>query len=134
MTKEHELGHTLPFASTILIHLVFLVLIVCTGMARNYIPLFNWIRFLVPALAYFEVRWVLRSGMKKKKVEASAEMAARTAAAVAAAASIDDYQEWLRYLAMPNRPPRRPGMTVEEEYKQWLLERAKNRYAAHSRR
>jgi len=55
-------------------------------------------------------------------------------AARAAAASLDDYQEWFRYLAMPNRPPRKPGMTVEEGYRQWLLERAKSRIAVHPNR
>lgn len=131
MTKEHQTGLTLPIGLTILTHLVFLSFIVCLGIVRHYIPFFMWIRYVVPALAFFEVKWLLRSTEKKKEAEVSSAKAARAAAAVAAAASIDDYQEWLRYLARPNRPPRKPGMTVEEEYKQWLLERAKNRQATH---
>jgi hypothetical protein len=123
---------------TILTHLVFLALIVLLGIVGRHIPFFTWIRYFVPALAFFEVKWLLRSGMKKIEVQVHSEKAARAAAtvaaAVAAAATIDDYQEWLRYLAKPNRPPRMPGMTVEEEYKQWLLARARNRLTPHLKR
>jgi hypothetical protein len=132
MTKEHETGLSLPIALTILTHLAFLAFVVCLGIVSRYIPFFMWIRYLVPALAYFEVKWLLRSGNRKIKEKAASEKAAR--AAVAVAVSLDDYQEWLRYLAMPNRPPRMPGMTVEEEYRQWLLARAKSRIAAHPNR
>ncbi len=134
MTKEHETGLPLPIGPTILTHLVFLALVVCLGTVGRHIPFFVWIRYFIPVLAFLEVKWILRSTKKMKEVEVSSENAARIAAAVAAAATIDDYQEWLRYLARPDRPPRRPGMTVEEEYKQWLVARAKNRLAAHPRR
>jgi len=134
MTKEHETGLALPLGPTILTHLVFLALIVCLGIGRHYIPFFVWIRYFVPALAFFEVKWIGLSSEKIKEVQASSEKAARIAAAVAASASIDDYQEWLRYLARPDRPPRMPGMTVQEEYKQWLLARSKSRFATPTKR
>lgn len=134
ISKEHETGSAMPTGPAILIHLAFLALIVCLGFGRNYIPLFKWIRYAVPASAYFEVRWLLRIRAREKEVQVSAEKNARVAAAVAAAVNVDDYQEWLSYLAKPDRPPRRPGMTVEEEYKEWLLARAKGRLPVHSKR
>jgi len=134
MTKEHETGLALPIGPTILAHLVFLALIVCLGICGRYIPLFAWIRYFVPALAFLEVKWIGRTSEKIKEVQALSEKAACIASAVAASASIDDYQEWLRYLARPDRPPRKPGMTVEEEYKQWLLARSKSRFATHPKR
>ena len=134
MSKEHELGRSLPVGPAILAHLVFLAFIIGLGLARRSIPFFIWLRYPVPALAYFEVKWILRVREKEQKVEASAQKAARAAAAVAAAVSIDDYQEWLRYMAMPNRPTRKPGLSVEEEYKLWLLARAKSRIAPQQKR
>ncbi len=72
-------------------------------------------------------------GKRKQQVQESAHKADLVAAAVAAAATVDDYQEWLKYLAQPNRPPRKPGLSVQDEYKQWLVARAKSRVAPRPR-
>jgi hypothetical protein len=121
-----------------LTHLTCLALVVGLGIGLRYIPFFGLIRYIVPALGVFEIKWLFGRGMKKKEVRVSSEKSAATAAAVAAAvsaaATVDDYQEWLRYLAKPNRPPRKPGMSVEDEYKQWLLDRARSRLPAHPKR
>jgi hypothetical protein len=72
-------------------------------------------------------------GKKKQQAQEAAHKAELAATAVAAAATVDDYQEWLKYLATPNRPTRKPGLSVQDEYKQWLLARARAKVAPHPR-
>jgi hypothetical protein len=138
MTAEYETGFTPPIGLTVLAHPICLALVVFLGIELRHIPYFGLIRYVVPALAVFEIKWLFARGKKKKEVldssEKAAAAAATRAAAVSAAATVDDYTDWLHYLAQPNRPPRLPGMSVQDEYKQWLLVRAKNRYAAHPKR
>ncbi len=132
---EHETGFSLPVFSTILTHLACLALVVCFALGRHVIPFFGWIRLFVPALAPFERDWLFKARVQNttKPVPVSkgeaAEKAAAVASAAAASATIDDYQEWLKYLAQPNRPPRKPGTSVQDEYKQWIVARAKARLA-----
>jgi hypothetical protein len=136
MIAEHETGFSLPIGSTIVTHVACLAVVVCFALGRGHIPFFGWIRLFVPALAPFEVRWLF-SGNKNRKTDKpvpvskqeAEKKAALVASAVAAAATVDDYEEWLKYLAQPKRPPRKPGMTVQDEYKQWLLARARARVA-----
>ncbi|MGA3343345.1 MAG: hypothetical protein ABSC76_00630 [Terracidiphilus sp.] len=138
MSADYETDLTLPIGSIALTHLICLTLVVSLGIGLRHVPYVGLIRYVVPALGVFEIKWLFRRGMKKKQVQVSAEKAAKAAAtkaaAVAASATVDDYRDWLRYLALPNRPPRQPGMTVEDEYKQWLLARAKSRLAIHPKR
>jgi hypothetical protein len=131
MIAEHETGFSLPIGSTIVTHLACLALVVCFALGRGHIPFFGWIRLFVPALAPFEVNWLFKGRIKNapKKVPVSKEKAEAVAAAIAATATVDDYQEWLKYLAQPSRPPRKPGMSVQDEYKQWLLARARAKVA-----
>ncbi|MGD0940242.1 MAG: hypothetical protein ABR905_11070 [Terracidiphilus sp.] len=130
--SEHETGFSLPVGSTIITHLACVSLVVCFALGRGLIPFFGLIRLFVPALAPFEAQWLFsgkKSNSKNKPVPISKEKAAQKAAAVAdavaATATVDDYEEWLRYLAQPNRPPRKPGVSVQDEYKQWLVARAR---------
>ena len=138
MTAEYETGFTPPIGLTILTHPICLILVVFLGIELRHIPYFGLIRYVVPALGVFEIKWLFSRGKKKNEVAVSSEKAGAAAvtraAAVSAAATVDDYQYWLRYLAQPNRPPRVPGMSVQDEYKQWILVRAKNRLAAHPKR
>lgn len=138
MNADHETGLPLPIPSIALTHLICLTFVVGLGIGLRHIPFVAPLGYVVPALGVFEIKWLFRRGMKKKEVQDSAEKAAAAArieaTAVAAAATVDDYRDWLRYLAQPNRPPRRPGMSVDDEYKQWLLTRAKNRIAGHPKR
>jgi len=138
VTAEHKVGISLPIGMTILTHTACLAVVVCFAMGRNTIPFFGLIRLFVPALAPFEVEWLFKARNQNTTDKAvpvskddAAQKAAAVANAVAAAATIDDYQEWLKYLAQPNRPPRKPGMSVQDEYKQWLLARARSRVASH---
>jgi len=136
MISEHETGISLPIVSTIASHLACVALVVCFGLGRGHIPFFGIIRYLVPALAPFEAQWLFKANKhktKEKKLPISKEKAAQKAAAVAnaitASVTVDDYEEWLRYLAQPGRPPRKPGVSVQDEYKQWLLARARAKVA-----
>ena len=135
MIAEHETGLSMSVFSTIITHLACLAVVVCFALERHHIPFFGWIRLFVPALAPFERDWLFKARItnKDKTLPASkgevAQKAAAVANAVAAAATVDDYEEWLRYLAQPNRPPRKPGVSVQDEYKQWLLARARSRAA-----
>jgi hypothetical protein len=110
------------------------------GIVGPFIPhssIFNIIASLLTNLAglvLWIMYWVKISGYSRRlgnvrDPEAVAQEDALLAKAVAATVTVDDYQEWLKYLAMPNRPPRKPGQTVQDEYKQWILARARSRIA-----
>jgi hypothetical protein len=135
LSADYEKDLTPPIGSTILVHLLCLILVVFVGIGLRHVPFVGLIRYALPAVGIFEIKWLFDQRKKKKQIEISAEKAAadaaRAATAVAAAATVDDYQDWLRYLSKPDRPPRKPGMTVEEEYKQWLLARARGRLPVH---
>jgi hypothetical protein len=47
-------------------------------------------------------------------------------------ATAQDHEDWLRERARGNPTHRRPGMTVRQEYEQWLTARFKARAARHS--
>jgi hypothetical protein len=134
ITAKHDTGFSLPIISTISTHLACLVLVVAIGFGR-YIPFFGFIRFCVPAIALFERNWLFKGHKTNTNKPApiskqkAAEKAATVANAVAATVTVDDYEEWLKYLAQPGRPPRKPGMSVQDEYKQWLLARARAKVA-----
>jgi hypothetical protein len=135
MIAEHETGLSLPVFSTILTHLACLALVVCFALGRGHIPFFGWIRIFVPALAPFERDWLFKARIRNTKKPApiskgeASQKAAAVANAITATVTVDDYEEWLKYLAQPNRPPRKPGLSVQDEYKQWLLARAKAKLA-----
>jgi hypothetical protein len=137
MNAKHDTGLSLSIPATIVTHLACLVIVVGLGSVIRQVPLLRLIRYAIPALAPFERDWLFkaRKGSKKKdKVvtgskQEAAQKAAAVANAVAAAATVDDYEEWLKYLAKPNRPPRKPGLSVQDEYKQWLVARARAKVA-----
>lgn len=88
------------------------------------IPIVGSIILLVFQVQDSEPRTNIYGPSPKKEVRIADEKAA-----VATTATVDDYEEWLKYLAQPNRPPRKPGMSVQDEYKQWLLARARAKVA-----
>jgi hypothetical protein len=44
-------------------------------------------------------------------------------------ASAEENEEWLRHLATRNATQRKPGSSIDEEYRAWLIKRAKTRTA-----
>ena len=132
ISAEHKTGLSLPIGSTILTHLACVSLVVVLGMGRNVIPFFGLIRIFIPALAPFECTWLFSANTaklaeeKKKEIPVSAEEKAAIASAIATATG-DDQEAWLHYLA--HRDPRlqKRGLSVKEEYEQWLVARVKSR-------
>jgi hypothetical protein len=125
MTAEHETGFSLPVVSTIFTHLACLIVVIGISIVRSHIPFFWLIRYLIPAMAPFEVTWLFGGERKKKEVQVAPQAATTAAVPAAAQATADDYQEWLRYLAQPNRPTKKIGLSIKDEHEQWLLARAK---------
>lgn len=132
ITAEHKTGMSLPIGPTILTHMACLAIVVSLGMGRNVIPYFGLIRYFIPAIAPFECTWLFSANPaklteeKEKEIPNSAEEKAAVSRAIAAATG-DDYEAWSHYLAHRDPRLRKPGISVKEEYEQWMLARVKSR-------
>jgi hypothetical protein len=91
-------------------------------------------------MSFFERGWLF-NGSQKKKNEAPVADPAVAAPAVAVPAvaskvvvtptvSAEDYDAWLCHLAKRNPLSRKPGMTMKDEYEQWMAARFKSQAAA----
>jgi hypothetical protein len=148
ITAEHEPGFSFPpIISIVLTHAACLALLIGLAMRRRYVPILGLVRIFVPGLAPFECEWLFSGGKKKKvapgsevtsqaEADASATADATTASASTPAVSaaptytFDDHDDWLRYLGQTNRPFRKPGLSVGDEFKLWQKARAQRRTAA----
>ena len=124
LMAKHEKGLSLPVGQTILTHLAFLVVVVGLPYIRAQIPFFSLISWLIPGLATFETTWLF-SGQGQ-----SVNTAEEPKPVDAASATGEDHQEFVAYLRSGHRPFRKPGGTVDDEFKAWLADRAKKRAAA----
>jgi len=141
ITADHEPGFSMPVLSTVLTHAACLALLIGLAIGRRYIPFLSLVRLFVPGLAPFECNWLFAGGTVRKKVpeqtidtaalaETPASPASDTpipsseSAVAEAEYSADEHTEWIRYLGRPRRAFRKPGVSVEEEYKQWRAARA----------
>jgi hypothetical protein len=89
----------------------------------------------VPGLAVFERAWLFSGSNIKKEVPVTAKSAAIAAEKKAAAdvATREDYEAWLGYVAKRNPSSVKHGMTLKDEYEEWMVARVRNRPpAAHS--
>jgi hypothetical protein len=133
---DHETGISLPIGSTLLTHAACLVLIISFGAGSRHIPFFTFVRAGVVMLAIFERDWLFRGNTQKKvikkKVPATAAVNAIPVHVAIAEATAEDNEAWIRHLAQPNRATRKPGVTVKDEYEQWLVARIGSRHAAAS--
>jgi hypothetical protein len=133
VTAEHKTGFSLPIISTNFTHMACLVLVVGIPIERHHIPFFWLIRYCIPALAPFECTWLFSGNKRKETIPVAAPpSAADTKAAAARAiarATADDHEAWIHYLSHRDPKSRKPGMSVKEEYEQWMLARAKNQPA-----
>jgi hypothetical protein len=146
LTAEHDAGFSMPIITTIVTHLACVALVVAFAMGRHAIPFFGLIRYLIPGLAPFERDWLFRADSSKKekapavarttKSVSKADKAEAAAAAAAARAAIvdsatgEDYEAWRQYLIHRDPASRKPGMSIKEEYEDWLVARVKGRDAA----
>jgi hypothetical protein len=126
VNASHKTGFSLPIGSTILTHLACLTVVVALPYIRHSIPMFGLIRYCIPAMAPFERMWLF-SAEGKKEAAPIAALVSVTDSDVIAEATVDDNEAWLEYLAQPNRPYRKPGTSVGQEYEQWLAARIKKR-------
>ncbi len=142
ITADHEAGFSFPILSTVVTHLACLALLIGLAMGQRYVPFLGLVRIFVPGLAPFECNWLFSGGRKKKDAaEAPVDpqtVASGTATAATAAPApvepeytFDDHDEWQRYLAKPNRPFRKAGLPIGEEFKRWHAARAQSRAAAY---
>jgi hypothetical protein len=131
IAADHETGLSMPIISTILTHLACIAIVVVLGLGRNVIPFYGIIRYCIPALAPFERTWLFSGGRKKKEVALSPEEAeaAKATAAVSSAATADDYEAWLIHLQQRNPNSVKAGVSIKDEYDQFMVARAKNRPA-----
>jgi hypothetical protein len=137
ITAEHETGFSLPIFSTMITHLACLIVVIGLTVGRHYIPFFGLIRYCIPAMAPFERDWLFsgnaqKKDVKKKKVPAAAAVNGIPVHVAIAEATAEDHEAWIRYLAQPNRATKKPGLTVKDEYEQWLVARIGRRRAAAS--
>jgi hypothetical protein len=89
----------------------------------------------IPGLAVFERAWLFSESKGKTEVQVTATSAALAAdeEATAAAATREDYEAWLSYVAKRNPSSVKLGMTLKDEYEEWMVARVRNRPpAAHS--
>ena len=122
---DRKRGVALPILPAILTHLACLALIVTVGMGRNSIPFYAFLRFGIAGLALFERDWIFSVGRKvEEEYPATAPVSA-----VVAEASADDHDAWLQHLAQRNPLSRKPGMSIQDEYQEFLAARSKNRLA-----
>ena len=156
ITAEHEPGFSFPpILSMVLTHAACLALLIGLAMGRRYVPILGLVRIFVPGLAPFECEWLFSAGKKKKPAsvdkigseadakaddadaKADGSAAAGTPATAAnppaptpeSAYTFDDHDDWLRYLGQTNRPFRKPGLSVGDEFKLWHAARAQKRAA-----
>jgi hypothetical protein len=123
VTASHEKSLSMSIGMTFVYHLAFLGLVVGIAYGRAHIPFFFIVRWLVPALAPFETQWLF-SG-KGKKLPAAEEKPQTMADA-----TIQDHEAFREHMMQPDRPFRKPGISVAEEFNLWLADRQKKKAQA----
>jgi len=121
--ENKEKGLSLLLLPTILTHTACIALLLGIAVLRFYIPLFGYIRYLIPALAPFESEWLFSGGRRKPQFEERPKLQPFPKDVP------DEYNEFLKYLAQDNRPFNKPGMSVRDEHLAWMKDRAAKRAA-----
>lgn len=119
ITGENEAGISLRTLPTIATHLACLVLIVPAALAHRFIPFFGVFRYGIVGLAIFERGWLFTQDSIQFKSEDPITPPVNDTA--------EDYQEWMNYLAKQNPAARKPGSSLKEEYRLWMLARDQSR-------
>jgi hypothetical protein len=127
LDADHKTGFSLPIVSAILTHLACLAIIVFYGMGYGVIPFYQVLRFGVIALAIFERNWLFSGREMKQELPVEAPIST-----VIAEATAEDQEAWLNHLATRSPLSRKPGISIKDEYVEWLTARAKKRSASTS--
>ncbi|HEY2859945.1 MAG TPA: hypothetical protein VGJ21_16100 [Terracidiphilus sp.] len=119
---EQKIGLSMPLPVALITHSAFIAAQVGIVMGRQYVPLFMLLKFLVPGLAPFEVKWVFEgSTAHKSKSSELAPMPSGTH---------EEYSEFLVYLKQSNRKFLRADRSVHEEFAVWQKHHHKKRALA----
>lgn len=123
VTASHEKRLSMSIGATILYHLAFVGLVVGIAYGRHHIPFFFVVRWLVPGLAPFETQWLF-SG---KIGQSTAEEEVRP---VMVEATVDDHEAFREHMMQRDRPFRKPGLSINEEFNFWLADRNREKAQA----
>jgi len=127
VNADHKVGLSLPISTTILTHLSCLTLVIVLGANRNHIPFFWLIRYFIPALAPFEIKWIFGGEKRRQRDLLKAKTAVEAPASQTIMSSTgDEFGDWQRHCAKQKQPFPRPGVSLKDEYERWLLARAKS--------
>ncbi len=116
VTAMQDKGHKLNPVPAALTHAAFFILLLIVASAGAMIPYFEYVRFVLPALAYVELMALFRS--KGGKAAEGQDAASNSTA--------EDYEEFILYMRSGNRPFAKAGHTVRDEFNSWLAHRAKH--------
>ena len=143
MTAEHETGFSLPPISTIVTHASCLVVIVALPTVRHYIPFFFVFRFGITYIAKFETIWLFSATTARATGAADPAIrlrgdvrSGRISGASAPSPGLDpfvipnDHEAWTHYLANRKTSDLKRGVSIKEEYAQWMKNRNEARAKA----
>jgi hypothetical protein len=116
VTAMQDKGHKLNPIPAALTHAAFFVLLLIVATAGAMVPYFEYLRFLLPALAYVELTVIFRG--KGGKLGEGQDAASNSTA--------EDYEDFIHYMRGNNRVFQKPGFSVRDEFNCWLAHRSKN--------
>jgi hypothetical protein len=123
-SAEHKKGFSMPILQTIGTHSAVLALLIGLAYMRAQVPLFGLISLLVPGLAPFETQWLFSGDGKVYEDNEKDEVAPMHTA------SPEDQEAFRDYLMEKDRPFRRPGLTLSQEFNLWNKDRAQKKIQA----
>jgi hypothetical protein len=121
---SHEKSLSMSIGATILYHLAFLGFLVGIAYGRTHIPFFFVLRWLIPGLAPFETQWLFSGKIKQSTAaeEARPEPMAE--------ATLEDHEAFREHMMGRDRPFRKAGRSLQEEFSLWLADRNKKKAKA----
>ncbi|HUX45682.1 MAG TPA: hypothetical protein VMV57_13100 [Terracidiphilus sp.] len=120
--RKQGLSLTIPLA--VIVHLVVLGFLVGIAFLHNHLPLFGFISFFAIAFAPVESHWFFPgSGFALPNLIATAELPALPDDYVP---TDEDQEAFKSYLRQKDRPFRKNGFSIEDEFRLWLANRPKN--------
>ena len=120
---QHEKALSMPIGSMILTHSAFLAFLIGFCYLRGYVPYFGLISLLVPALAPLETMWLFSRGRRRRTHAAAGRVDIP-------AATLEDSEAFREYMEQQDRPFRKAGRPISEEFDLWLADRAKKKAEA----
>jgi hypothetical protein len=122
---ERKSGLSLQVGPTILTHSAFLALLIGLPYIRAKVPFFGLISLLMPGLAPFEANWLF--GGERESVATHPSAAPPVPVETA---TFEDHEAFREHLKQGDRPFRKPGRTVDEEFSFWMADRARKKAEA----